>query len=83
MYRDPYILRPLADYHEDYGTVLWWHLPIQEPPHVGSGPGLSERNADGLPTDCACLLKQGYLTHWSVIPQPSLDGSLPPVAAKT
>jgi hypothetical protein len=25
-----------ADWHEDYGSVLWWRLPVQEPPYVGS-----------------------------------------------
>jgi len=28
--------RPLADYHEDFGAVLWWKFPIAEPPYVGS-----------------------------------------------
>ncbi len=63
-------LRPLSEYHEDYGTVLWWHLPIQEHPYVGSGPGMNERHSDGTPTDCAELLADGWLTHWSPIPQP-------------
>lgn len=25
------------DWHEDLGDVLWWRLPVQEPPYVG-GP---------------------------------------------
>lgn len=29
--------RPIAEYHEDMGTVLWWKFPIEEPPYVG-GP---------------------------------------------
>lgn len=28
--------RPLSEYHEDMGTVLWWKLPITEPPWVGT-----------------------------------------------
>lgn len=55
-------LRPLSEYHEDHGTVLWWHLPIQEPPYVGSGPGIQE---------CQ-LITNGWLTHWSPIPQPTI-----------
>src|SRR5690349_2602221 len=23
-------------WHDDDGSVLWWHFPIQEPPYVGS-----------------------------------------------
>lgn len=30
-------LRPLAEYHEDYGDVMWWEVPVEQPPvHVGS-----------------------------------------------
>lgn len=29
-------LRPASEYHEDMGDVLWWKLPITEPPYVGS-----------------------------------------------
>ena len=28
--------RPIAEYHEDMGDVLWWKFPIEEPPYVGS-----------------------------------------------
>jgi len=28
--------RPISEYHEDMGDVLWWKLPITEPPYVGS-----------------------------------------------
>ncbi|AIQ70378.1 hypothetical protein PGRAT_24155 [Paenibacillus graminis] len=26
----------IDDWHEDYGDVLWWTFPIQEPPYCGS-----------------------------------------------
>ena len=29
-------LRPIDEYHEDMGNVLWWKFPIEEPPYVGS-----------------------------------------------
>jgi hypothetical protein len=61
-------LRPADEWHEDFGTVLWWHVPIQEPPYVGAGPGMGECYTDGEPTVCARLLEQGWLTHWSPIP---------------
>jgi len=28
--------RPLAEYREDMGPVLWWKFPIEEPPYVGT-----------------------------------------------
>lgn len=28
--------RPLSEWHEDIGPVLWWKFPIDEPPYVGS-----------------------------------------------
>jgi hypothetical protein len=28
--------RPIEEYHEDMGDVLWWKLPITEAPYVGS-----------------------------------------------
>lgn len=28
--------RPLAEWHEDYGPVLWWKFPLVEAPYVGT-----------------------------------------------
>lgn len=49
--------RPLKEWHEDIGDVLWWKFPIEEPPYVGS------------PLD---LNWPSYHTHWTpiVVPQP-------------
>ena len=49
--------RPLEEWGEDYGDVLWWKFPIEEPPYVGSP--LDEK-------------WPAYHTHWMpiVIPQP-------------
>lgn len=47
--------RPLEEWGEDYGDVLWWKFPIEEPPYVGSP--LDER-------------WPGYHTHWTPIPVP-------------
>ena len=30
------VARPLDEWHEDDGDVLWWRFPIEEPPYVGS-----------------------------------------------
>lgn len=32
----PSVALPSREWHEDYGPVLWWTFPIQEPPYVGS-----------------------------------------------
>ena len=49
--------RPLEEWGEDYGDVLWWKFPIEEPPYVGS------------PLDANW---PAYHTHWTpiVMPQP-------------
>jgi hypothetical protein len=41
------------DWHEDYGAVLWWTLPVSEPPYVGTPLD------DDFP---------GYVTHWTRLP---------------
>ena len=48
--------RPLAEWHEDTGPVLWWTFPVQEPPWSGQ------------PTDDDW---PHYHTHWTplVIPE--------------
>lgn len=49
--------RPLEEWGEDYGDVLWWKSPIEEAPYVGS------------PLDANW---PGYHTHWTpiVVPKP-------------
>lgn len=42
--------RPLADWHEEFGVVLWWRFPVDEPPYCGS------------PLDDEW---PGYHTHWT------------------
>lgn len=49
--------RPRAEWHEDLGEVLWWVLPVQEPPYVGSPL------EDGW--------EDGYYTHFTPILAPS------------
>lgn len=43
------------DWHEDDGDVLWWVLPVTEPPFIGSPLD------DNFP---------GYHTHWTRCPMP-------------
>lgn len=44
--------RPLDDWHEDDGSVLWWRFPIVEPPYCGTPLD------DDFP---------GNVTHWTPI----------------
>lgn len=44
--------RPRADWGEEDGPVLWWKLPVCEPPWVGGA------NDDDFPD---------YVTHWTPI----------------
>lgn len=48
--------RPIEDWHEDDGPVLWWIHPVEEPPYCGTP------NDSDWP---------GYHTHWSQIPIPT------------
>ena len=50
-------VRTLDEWHEDYGDVLWWTFPIQEPPYVGSP---------------LCNDWPEYHTHWTVIAIPGI-----------
>jgi hypothetical protein len=49
--------RPLSEWHEDYGPMLWWFFPVEEPPYAGTP----------LDSDWP-----GYHTHWTPIPIPHL-----------
>jgi hypothetical protein len=42
--------KPLSEWHEDIGNVLWWSFPVNEPPWCGQ-PGDSDW--------------PGYHTHWT------------------
>jgi hypothetical protein len=76
--------RPISEYHEDMGSVLWWKFPIDGPPYVGT------------PNDCGFTVKvetkvttyngaqftsvpnfdvggwPGYHTHFTPIPTPAV-----------
>lgn len=42
--------RPIDEWGEDYGDVLWWTFPIEEPPYCGNP---------------FCSDWPGYHTHWT------------------
>jgi hypothetical protein len=74
----PLVARPLADWHDDDGPVLWWRFPVDGPPWIGTPlddewPVLRERHGErayavvravdpGLPP---------YYTHWTPITVPA------------
>jgi hypothetical protein len=47
--------RPLSEWNDDTGPVLWWKFPIEEPPYVGSP---------------LCDDWPGYHTHWTPVFMP-------------
>ena|SRR5690349_14383375 len=70
--------RPLSEWHEDDGPVLWWKFPIEEPPYVGTpndcGISTSVRlEIDGTPVHSHARYVggwPGYHTHWTPIQTP-------------
>lgn len=76
--------RPIAEYHEDFGDVLWWKFPIDEPPYVGSPNDLGQEvliltAAHAVGGELAPYRGgqeqrvnvggwPGYHTHWSPLP---------------
>lgn len=47
------VARPLSEYHEDSGPVVWWKFPVEEPSYIGCP------NSSDWP---------GYHTHWTPHP---------------
>ena len=70
--------RPLAEWHEEDGDVLWWKFPLSEAPWVGSPLccGFTLRidastHANGTKTFHANVGGwTGYYTHWTPLPYP-------------
>lgn len=48
--------KAIGEWHEDEGNVIWWKLPINEPPYVGT------------PLDSD--FKEGYYTHFTRLIDP-------------
>lgn len=74
--------RPLSEWHEEIGDVLWWKFPITEPPYCGSPLCL------GFTVESETVIRRhnqrevrktireevggwpGYHTHWTPLPDP-------------
>ena len=52
--------RPLAEWHEDDGVVLWWRFPVNEPPYVGT-----PLDDDWPVMATATGGTTNYATHWT------------------
>lgn len=65
--------RPLSEWHEDMGPVLWWAWPITEAPYIGTPLDLPQRNTLSLNGREIAVFDTnvgwpGYHTHWTPLP---------------
>jgi hypothetical protein len=73
--RAPQEAKPLSEWHEDIGPVLWWRFPVQEPPYVGT-PLDAGRAVEVTIHDAVRDYKYtehiggwpGHHTHWTPLP---------------
>lgn len=63
----PQEARPLDDWHEDMGPVLWWAFPVEEAPWAG------DPRSSAWP---------GYHTHFTPLPEAPVEPSPAPQKAK-
>lgn len=67
--------RPLSEWTEEDGEVLWWKFPVDEPPFVGSprilGQVVEIRTHQGVIAKGLVGGWPGYHTHWTPIPIPA------------
>lgn len=55
-------LRPAGEYYDELGFVIWWHLPISEPPEIAREPdSIPEGYPDGWQTRFSLLPDQRLL----------------------
>ena len=83
--------RPLSEWSEEDGNVLWWQFPIGEPPYVGTPNDLGytveaemvmRRHGE---QEVAKLIREqvggwpGYHTHWTriIVPEQPLPADMP------
>jgi hypothetical protein len=71
--KDAKSLRPRDEWHEDDGPVLWWRLPIQEPPWTGMP--IDEEWTTG--SESGAYFGPDYYTHWTPIIIPDQETAKP------
>lgn len=81
--KDLHKARPLEEWHEDHGDVLWWKFPVTEAPYCGSPLDLGhtvELHAQDAQHKMARMQVggwPGYHTHWTPLPHtPLIEKSL-------
>jgi hypothetical protein len=57
-----FTLRPREEYHEDLGTVIWWRLPINDPPVVDREPDDWDNGYGEGPTHFSPLPDPRFMT---------------------
>jgi len=69
--------RPISEWAEEDGTVLWWTFPLCEAPYVGSPLDLGhtvEVSVDSFRVSKTMRINvggwPGYHTHWTPIESP-------------
>ena len=70
--------RPLSEWHEDMGDVVWWFFPMTEAPWIGTPNTIGHTvelhthdSADGPRIAARCEIGgwPGYHTHWTPLPE--------------
>jgi len=85
---NPEIARPLDEWTEADGDVLWWTFPIEEAPYLGSpiclGHTVEIHTQDSLRPRIAARCQiggwPGYHTHWTRLPPRPIEPFGPPNA---
>lgn len=75
------VARPLSEWHEGDGDVLWWRFPVREAPYVGSPLDLGKAyQIRGIGESVTVHLGgwPGYHTHWTPLPAPPTAPTLLP-----
>jgi hypothetical protein len=84
------VARPLSEWNEEDGDVVWWFFPMTEAPWIGTPNSLGHtvelHTQDGLePRICARATIggwPGYHTHWTPLPPIPRDPvQIPPASA--
>ena len=69
--------RPLSEWHEDIGPVVWWKFPVTEAPWIGTPEDMGSPHSlrvelDGHPVTAYVGYLggwPGYHTHWTPLPE--------------
>lgn len=71
------VARPLEEWSESDGDVLWWFFPMTEPPYVGGPHCLGQIIEVHAHRGMVCTGMvggwPGYHTHWTPLPATPLE----------